>query len=180
MFKRHFPLTVLIIHILFFCGGCDFILQILQREAAEEKRIFADLDVYNAKVERLQTILHETGYNPGFIDGKMGFKTRGAVRDFQADYKLKVSGYVDNKTWEELNRVYEEEILPLKNNNAEQIQAALANAGFGPGPIDGRMGPKTIEAVKKFQEAHGLAADGKVGPKTWSKLREFLPASRAD
>lgn len=155
-------------------------LQILQKEAAEEKRIFADLDVYNAKVEELQAILHETGYNPGRMDGKMGFKTRRAVKEFQVDYKLTVSGYVDNKTWEELNRVYEEEILPLKNNNAEQVQTALGNAGFDPGPIDGRMGPKTIEAVKKFQEAHGLTPDGKVGRKTWAKLREFLLLGQAE
>ena len=31
---------------------------------------------------------------------------------------------------------------------------------------DGTWGPKTIEALKKFQQMEGLDADGKMGPKT--------------
>lgn len=46
----------------------------------------------------------------------------------------------------------------------EQLQRLLGiNA-------DGNFGPKTEEAVKKFQSEHGLAADGIVGPKTWAAL----------
>lgn len=37
---------------------------------------------------------------------------------------------------------------------------------------DGAWGPKTIEALKKFQELEGLDADGKMGPETMSKLKE--------
>lgn len=37
---------------------------------------------------------------------------------------------------------------------------------------DGIWGPKTTEAVKKWQSEHGLVADGIVGKKTWMKLIE--------
>lgn len=37
---------------------------------------------------------------------------------------------------------------------------------------DGIWGPKTTEAVKKWQSEHGLVADGIVGNKTWMKLIE--------
>jgi len=37
---------------------------------------------------------------------------------------------------------------------------------------DGAWGPKTIEALKKFQQLEGLEADGKMGPETMSKLKE--------
>lgn len=36
---------------------------------------------------------------------------------------------------------------------------------------DGAWGPKTIEALKKFQQLEGLEADGKMGPNTMSKLK---------
>lgn len=58
--------------------------------------------------------------------------------------------------------------------NTKQIQAALANAGFNPGAIDGRMGRQTRDAIRAFQRANGLTADGKVGKKTWNLLRVYL------
>ena len=36
--------------------------------------------------------------------------------------------------------------------------------------IDGIFGPKTRDAVKEFQGAHGLTVDGIVGPNTWAAL----------
>jgi peptidoglycan hydrolase-like protein with peptidoglycan-binding domain len=50
------------------------------------------------------------------------------------------------------------------------LQNKLKAAGFNPGAADGAFGPKTLAAVKAFQQSRGLAADGVVGPKTWSAL----------
>lgn len=58
--------------------------------------------------------------------------------------------------------------------NARQIQTALANAGYDPGRIDGRLGRKTREAIRAFQRANNLSADGKVGKETWALLRQYL------
>ncbi|MEW6170749.1 MAG: peptidoglycan-binding domain-containing protein [Candidatus Omnitrophota bacterium] len=62
----------------------------------------------------------------------------------------------------------------LERPTARQIQVALQKAGFDPGIIDGRIGPKTREAIKAFQAANGLGADGRVGKETWAKLKEYL------
>jgi peptidoglycan hydrolase-like protein with peptidoglycan-binding domain len=56
----------------------------------------------------------------------------------------------------------------------KSIQSALKNAGYYNGPIDGKVGRKTKDAVGEFQKANGLKADGKVGPQTWSKLKKYL------
>jgi len=55
-----------------------------------------------------------------------------------------------------------------------QIQTALKNAGYDPGPIDGKLGGKSKKAIKDFQTANGLKADGKVGLKTWTKLSAYM------
>ncbi len=62
-----------------------------------------------------------------------------------------------------------------------QIQQALKTAGFYAGPIDGRIGPQTKEAVRKFQRSNRLSPDGQVGTRTSSALAKFLePASRIE
>lgn len=55
-----------------------------------------------------------------------------------------------------------------------QIQKALKNAGYYKGPIDGKIGAKTQDAIIKFQKDNGLKADGKVGQMTWGELKEYL------
>lgn len=58
--------------------------------------------------------------------------------------------------------------------SARQIQAALKNAGYYQGVIDGKFGRKTRQAVKDFQKANNLSVDGKVGKKTWAALKEYI------
>jgi len=63
---------------------------------------------------------------------------------------------------------------PLGKGSKQDIQQALKNAGFYQGPIDGKIGPKTREAIKQFQQANGLKVDGKIGRHTWQKLAPYL------
>ncbi|MDD5281637.1 MAG: peptidoglycan-binding domain-containing protein [Candidatus Omnitrophica bacterium] len=58
--------------------------------------------------------------------------------------------------------------------SARQIQAALKNAGYYQGIIDGKIGRQSRQAIKDFQKANNLSVDGKVGKKTWIALREYL------
>ena len=55
-----------------------------------------------------------------------------------------------------------------------QLQTALKGAGVYSGPIDGVAGHGTKEAIRRFQEAHGMKADGVCGRKTWEKLKTYL------
>ena len=51
------------------------------------------------------------------------------------------------------------------------LQQALNALGYNCGNVDGKFGPKTQAAVKKFQKAMGISADGRVGPETKKKFK---------
>ncbi|MER2458627.1 N-acetylmuramoyl-L-alanine amidase [Bacillus subtilis] len=70
---------------------------------------------------------------------------------------------------------------PMRKGDAiRQIQKALAALYFYPDKgaknngIDGVYGPKTANAVKRFQSVNGLTADGIYGPKTKAKIESLL------
>jgi peptidoglycan hydrolase-like protein with peptidoglycan-binding domain len=53
----------------------------------------------------------------------------------------------------------------------KELQELLAARGYKPGPIDGKPGPKTREALKAFQKDAGLPATGVLDAETSQRLR---------
>lgn len=51
-----------------------------------------------------------------------------------------------------------------------KVQNRLSQWGYYRGPVDGIYGPKTFQAVKRFQARNGLNPDGVVGKNTWERL----------
>lgn len=96
-----------------------------------------------------------------------------AVEGNRALVTTGLAGWMDGKYLADKPSVEEIDIGPEPAGEVAKIQWYLHKWGFGPivGPIDGKKGPKTTEAVKQFQAAMGLAVDGIVGPKTWAALK---------
>ena len=87
-------------------------------------------------------------------------------RDYDYDDTLPSESYE-----KPAKKTYSEPVIQL---SSKQIQRALKKAGFYQGPIDGNIGPKTKEAIIKFQKANGLKADGIVGKRTSAELNKYL------
>lgn len=49
------------------------------------------------------------------------------------------------------------------------IQQALVDAGFNPGPVDGKSGGKTVAAIEAFQKENGITS-GKIDKRTLRAL----------
>ena len=60
--------------------------------------------------------------------------------------------------------------MTTSGQDSREVQEALKAKGNDPGPIDGRMGPKTRAALKAFQEGNGLKATGQLDNQTAEKL----------
>lgn len=136
-----------------------------------------------ARVRTLQRRLTGTGFASGPIDGRYGPRTEQAVRSFQAARGLGVDGIAGPLTLAALRKP-SAVVYPgtgeggRGSGRVRVLQRRLAEAGFAPGPIDGRYGPRTEQAVSRFQTAHGLGVDGIAGPQTLARLRNRQPTSR--
>lgn len=68
----------------------------------------------------------------------------------------------------------------LESDDVAQLQSMLSQQGFFSTTPNGRYGPLTAAAVKKFQAAHGLAPLGAVGPATRAALNALLSGSKGE
>lgn len=57
-----------------------------------------------------------------------------------------------------------------KSNDVGVVQFKLNSLGYNCGTVDGICGTKTVNAIRIFQKAKGLAVDGICGKNTWAKL----------
>ena len=156
--------------------GCDALYRLLHKEGAQEKKILGELVPYesNEQVAQVQKLLKLFGYKIGRVDGVLGPNTRNAIAAFQEDNNLKVSRFVDQATWQQMH-VFDAYGLVVDGElNISAVQQALQNAGFDPGPIDGKMGRRTQVAIEAFQSAMELKPDGRIGVRTLNHLAAYL------
>jgi predicted RNase H-like nuclease (RuvC/YqgF family) len=82
----------------------------VQTERTKEVKIYSS-DIQPEKgyivkptAEEIQTALKNAGFYNGSIDGKIGKKTKSAIREFQKANELVVDGVVGDKTWAKLGK----------------------------------------------------------------------------
>jgi peptidoglycan L-alanyl-D-glutamate endopeptidase CwlK len=97
-------------------------------------------------------------YNGLQVTGVFDSLTDEIVRDFQVEHKLTSDGIVGPITWSVL-------LAEVKS-----IQNRLNSVYFITGTPDGIFGPRTVNAVTRFQSVNGLVMNGVVDPRTRQQL----------
>jgi peptidoglycan hydrolase-like protein with peptidoglycan-binding domain len=110
--------------------------------------------------EKVQRFLALRKFYDGAVDGNMGDATKMAVRNYQRANGLKVDGKAESVT----QRKILAEIIALQEFLSE-------GSGGYQDSIDGMVGDKTIEAVKRYQRAEGLVVDGLIGEVTHAHMQ---------
>ncbi len=126
----------------------------------------------------------------GAADGIFGSRTAGAVQAFQADAVangdtgLAADGVVGPATFDAL-WIYTyaggRGLFSGRNGfDVVFVQVILRALAYYTGKLDGIYGPKTIMAVKDFQDSEHIAVDGVAGPQTFYRigLRNQNPAPK--
>lgn len=148
-------------------------------------------------VKQQQTFLkHYYAYYKGSIDGKVGSKTKAAIKLFQENHGLAADGVwgknTDAKAVEVAKKIQEglnteikvetpiadavEKALKGSNVSAALIEkirayaAELLNETASLLTVDGVIGDATIQAIKDYQKENELEVDGVVGLNTALKL----------
>jgi peptidoglycan hydrolase-like protein with peptidoglycan-binding domain len=110
-----------------------------------------------------------TGIGPGagaLIGGAVG-ATAGAVTD-SSQVNLGKPVW-RNSSGGQSGSAYDE-------GTVRNIQAGLQRLGYDPGPADGRFGPQTEAAIRRFQQDNGLAVDGQPTASVWQQIQQRAPS----
>ncbi len=143
----------------------------LNREAREEYKRGDRGD----GVKRYQRRLSQAGYLTEDADGVFGEATEKAVKDFQKDNDITVTGRIDAKTQKSLNAVSlgnGELRVGDSGGKVARLQNLLTLHGFTTGSVDGVFGSSTEMQLRAFQRYRGIKETGVADDVVWECLED--------
>ena len=137
------------------------------------------LDNKNTDVAMVQRRLIELDAYAGKADGVLSNATRQAIFLYQRRHGLPETGRPDGDLIGHLQFMHQIRqassvtagVSPANDAAAvEDAQRRLQALGYDPGPIDGRIGSKTEQAIRRFQADSQLAVTGELDKEVLSIL----------
>ena len=122
-------------------------------------------------VTAAQQRLKDRGYYSGPVDGVIGPNTEAALRHYQRDQRLRVTGSLDSPTLRALTT--EAGTVPAGLVSITEVRSAqkeLKDRGYYSGPVDGLIGAATETALRAYQRDRGLTVTGRLDSPTLRSL----------
>lgn len=145
-------------------------------------------------IRQVQQRLNALGFQAGTPDGRMGSRTRSAVRAYQQAAGLLATGEIDPALLASLQRHVAGKggepaaeppgFRPSEDHLAEagrlaasvqETQRELTQHGYWRGPQSGELSPALRQAIKEYQADAGLTATGQVSEQLLDHLRYARP-----
>ncbi len=125
-----------------------------------------------AMVRTVQCILSNKGRYSGAIDGVYDAGLGQAVRRYRASRGLYASTVTSRKTWVAMLSDGAHPIVKYGSASraVRRLQRALNAADSAGLRVTGFFNTPTVEAVRRYQRAHGLAATGVANRYVWRRL----------
>jgi len=100
----------------------------------------------------IQISLQKMGYNIGYIDGEFNDRTIKAIKQYLKDMHFSSKSNInENLLWFML------QTRPI--DVSKTVQLSLLQHGINIGAIDGKIGPRTIRGIRKYQQKMRLKRD---------------------
>jgi len=133
-----------------------------------------------AKMRELQRGLHDLGFYDGPVDGIDGPRTHLAIAAYRKANGLDGAGW-DNEALRRHVILASRTVPPVPPVLPAQsaaddgqrilaVQKVLADLGYAPGRIDGRLGSQTRAAIMRFEQDNGLKPTGELSPALLRRL----------
>jgi peptidoglycan hydrolase-like protein with peptidoglycan-binding domain len=148
--KKNLVYLVLVCFAVISVSGCG---TAQKKRDAEVKGIKAKVETLETKVDTIETKQAEAEKTPAISEAPV------------------------STSFDESTNVEVKNTSCRSKASTRDIQAALKNAGYYNGKVDGVKGKQTKKAIKEFQKANGLKADGIVGSRTWELLSKHAGGS---
>ncbi|HVR67738.1 MAG TPA: peptidoglycan-binding domain-containing protein [Verrucomicrobiae bacterium] len=127
-------------------------------------------------VAAVQRALNDLGYSAGPVDGLMGGKTRAAIRAYQIDNNLPVSGEPSRTLYDHIQRTLTARVNPapapsVDSSSVVEIQTRLRDRGYNIAAINGTLDSSTTAAIRAFQGDAGMPVNGIANAALLDQLR---------
>ncbi|AGA34987.1 Peptidoglycan-binding domain 1 [Thioalkalivibrio nitratireducens DSM 14787] len=124
-------------------------------------------------VADIQEALRSLGYDAPAPSGRLTEATRDAIRAYEADRGLLVSGEPSAELLEHMRRrIADQQPAPAVDaDTIAGIQAELRRRGYAIAVVSGRMDTQTREAIREYQQGRGVPVTGKPSPALLAELR---------
>ncbi len=127
------------------------------------------------ELRRIQRRLSRLGYDVQ-ATGRMDRDTHRAIRDFQRDQGLAVTGETSPDLMHQLHRTLqargdtENGPATATRGQIRSVQEALNARGYDAGPPDGVVNPSTRQAIRKYRRDAGLPTTTEITPRLLANL----------
>src|SRR5690606_23996602 len=125
-------------------------------------------------VRSIQDELNRRGYDAGPADGVLGPKTRSAIRAYQSDAGLPVTGDPSESLLAGLRGAASSQAAVAPDGDralVRDIQAELKQRGFYAGEVDGTLDGPTEAAIRSYQAAMRMPQTGEASVDLLASLR---------
>jgi len=127
-----------------------------------------DSDTASLLIWNVETELNRRNYRTGPVDGTMDERTAAAIRSYEAEAGLPVTGQASAEL---LISLESSDAQNVSSRDIREIERRLEQRGYTVGTVDGVVDAQTTAAITAYQQDAGLVVTGRQSTALLQHLR---------